>query len=969
MALQHSPDQYDPACGECASAAMLEGFNAPAPAACPHCGHALAAEAMAPEVRVTEADDPEEAADVAGGVDHDRSAIGAGSWVSWRASSGTRNGRVSSVHKASTVPGVSRKVVGTGDAPAARIKVYERAAHGGGWVPTGRYTALPVADLVETAALPASALAPAGEAINGQMSVNDLRELLCEALEGRVKNATGVGWVYVRIVDFTNTDVVYSAGGDDLWQCPYTLTGTAVELGDPVKVIPTTVYQPVGNGDATESGDSGAEQAADPPAPEETAAEAEVREGQDQVGGRILEAKGSDEIGGRIFRVRLIAYGDSKNSRRYPEAVMREALALYEGSKAYDHHRTVEELQSSTINGMVGSFRSAAAEADGLYADLHLLPSATHAAEALDATLEAQEAGLPALVGLSHDVLGRFRPVVEGGRRLQEATQITKVHSVDLVESPAAGGRAERVVAGGEPPNPPGTEPDKNEEIPVTLEEMLALMKEATPEQLADAGLTRAPEAGKPDDEGGDGSVKTAEATKEAAVVVPVVEAKTDGQPKDSFLGKLLVKSKVGEAGLPEAYVEAVTSALPDRITEGDVDSQIAAIKSHIGLIERAGLVPKAAPGEGVAQESQDKKVKALDAFFACNYAEGYRSFRQAFSDFTGRQPRSFDEDFNRVVLRESFTPFDSSLARAEESLTSSSWAEVLGDSVTRRMVAEYGRPDLQTWRAIVSSMPPITDFRTQRIGRIGGYGTLPDVGQGAPYQPLTSPTDEEATYAVTKRGGTEDLTLEMIANDDVRAISNIPMALGRAAGQTLMRFVFDMLVNNATCTYDSTALFHTNHANTDNPAALGQSTLSAGRKKMRKQAAYGDSSDILSIVPKYLLVPSDLEEIAFQLVTSAVAIPSTAAGPSDTPNIHQGMTPLIVDYWSDTNDWYLVGDPTQCPTIEVGFYGGRQDPELFTQADPANGSAFNADVVTYKIRHVYSGTVLDHRGFYRGAN
>jgi hypothetical protein len=39
---------------------------------------------------------------------------------------------------------------------------------------------------------------------------------------------------------------------------------------------------------------------------------------------------------------------------------------------------------------------------------------------------------------------------------------------------------------------------------------------------------------------------------------------------------------------------------------------------------------------------------------------------------------------------------------------------------------------------------------------RFGGYGNLPTVGQGAPYTALTSPTDEEATYAPAKRGGTE---------------------------------------------------------------------------------------------------------------------------------------------------------------------------------------------------------------------
>ncbi|MGH3659677.1 MAG: hypothetical protein ACRDUA_23765, partial [Micromonosporaceae bacterium] len=232
-----------------------------------------------------------------------------------------------------------------------------------------------------------------------------------------------------------------------------------------------------------------------------------------------------------------------------------------------------------------------------------------------------------------------------------------------------------------------------------------------------------------------------------------------------------------------------------------------------------------------------------------------------------------------------------------------------------------------------------------------------------------TSPPDEEATYAITTRGGIEDITLEMIANDDVDAIRRIPIRLGRSAATTLYRFVFDILPTNAATSYDTTALFHTNHANTDASAVLSQSTLSAGRRKMRRQAAYGDTTDVLSIVPRYLIVPSDLEELAFQLCTSVVAVPATPAGPSDTPNIHRGMEPITVDYYTDSNDWYLIADPMQTPTIEIGFYANQDAPELFTQADNTVGSMFDADKLSFKIRHIYSGTVLDHRGFYRGAN
>ena len=206
-----------------------------------------------------------------------------------------------------------------------------------------------------------------------------------------------------------------------------------------------------------------------------------------------------------------------------------------------------------------------------------------------------------------------------------------------------------------------------------------------------------------------------------------------------------------------------------------------------------------------------------------------------------------------------------------------------------------------------------------------------------------------------------------MIANDDRRAISQVPSKLGRAAAQTLYRDVFDTLVDNDTCTYDSVALFHSSHANTDTSAGLAQSTLTTGRRKMIEQAAYGDSSEILALTPKYLIVPPELEETGFVLAGSRAVPASNTVGASDQPNIHAGIEPILVPYLTDANDWFLVADPDSVPTLEVGFYNGRQEPELFTQSDNSVGSVFNSDTFTWKIRFIYLVMILDHRGFYRG--
>ncbi len=795
--------------------------------------------------------------------------------------------------------------------------------------------------------------------INGQLSFSDMSDLVRAAVRARLSAANPNTYVWPWIVDLSATDVVYEAndGGDsELFQCSYTVTlgadGAAVALGEPIEVVRT--YAPVTpetdlDGDAAED------------VAEQPAGVAMVEATRVRIPGRVLEAKGADAAGNRIFRVRVIAYGDSKNGRRYPEAVMREAAPLYDGAKAYDHHRTTDEMKTSTTDGLIGYYRNPEATTEGIEADLHLLPSAVRIAEALDASLAVQADGLPPLVGVSHDVMAFYKPVVAGGRRMQEATSIEKVNSADVVANPAAGGQVTRMVAAGDefdfPTDDPaaavaGGESTKESTVAPTKEDVLAALSTATPEELSAVGLSKA-------------GTKTTEAVAPAAAATAATEAAKPGEfAKGSFVGGLMIKEKIIGAGLPASVVESATEAMGERFAESDVDAFVASVKAGLAVAERADLIPRHAVAQ-VTQESIEKKREALDAFFNKDFRKGYRSFKEAFVDFTGRRPRNFDEDFNRTILQESFGEGFSSAVRSTESMDSATWNLVLGDSITRRLVAEYAQPSLQTWRQIVSIVA-VNDFRAQRIERIGGYGTLPVVAQGAPYQPLTSPTNEEANYTINKKGGTEDITLEMIANDDIRAIQKIPTKLGLAAAQTLFRFVFDTFVTNAATSYDSVALFHATHANTD-ANALSQSNLSAGRTKMRQQTAYGDSKNVLSIVPKTIIVPSALEELAFQLSTSAVAIPATPAGPTDTPNIHQGIQPIVVDYLASSTGWFLAADPGMVPTFEVGFYQGREDPELFTQADNSTGSVFNADKITYKIRHIYLGTVLDHRGLYRG--
>lgn len=695
--------------------------------------------------------------------------------------------------------------------------------------------------------------------------------------------------------------------------------GGVVTLGAPVKVERRTTYE-------------------------------EVRE---SLAGRLIEARAADADGSRVFHCQIIEAGDSLNGRRYPLGVIHAAAGLYEGAKAFDHHRAQQAFTTGSIGGLVGWWRGVEKVADGLQGDLVLLPSATHVAEALDASLAAQRSGLAPVVGISHDVLANFR-VVQG---VQEATQIVSVLSADVVADPAAGGRAVRMVAGGLADGPSASPNSPEKEHPdMSLAEMLA---KATDEEKA---ALRAELLG------------DAPATTDTPDTPPVVEEQPAegelvGAARESLTVRLLVREAMTAVKLDDRHAESVTALLPERVTEADIDRAVRTVTATVQRVtegeERAGLTPSATQRIRVSEEAGDKARERLYQTLCRNWREGFTSIYAAYEAITGRRLNPYDPDDVRALVRESWAPSRMG-NRASEAITTSTFGEALGDSMTRRLIDMYNAARYGSWRAIATTVP-VRDFRTQRRDRIGGYGNLPTVAEGGPYQPLTSPTDEEATYAVTKKGGTESWTFESAMNDDLGALARIPEELGRAAARTLHEFVWlDCFASNPTCTYDSVALFDAAHANTD-ALALSNANASTVRAKMRAQAGYGVTGKPLGITPAFLVVPNELEDLGNQICNGDRAVPATTPGATDVPNLHKGTSLIVVDELTDANDWYMVAAPADLALIEIGFLGGREEPELFMQDDPQQGTPFSSDEVTYKIRHIYSGTVADHRAAQRG--
>lgn len=710
-------------------------------------------------------------------------------------------------------------------------------------------------------------------------------------------------WPYV--VALFPDQVIVTMGGK-FTRYDYKMDGdTAVTLSNPVQVIET--FRPVADG--------------------------AMREAQ---GGAFIEA--ADDKRGTKWTIRIIRAGLSGNGNYYPDATLREAAPLFDGVRVFiksdEEHLAGKGKSVRNLIGRISEPRFVEGKTPDT-SEIHGTFDVLESAEGVAAKLrEAWDRKMTDIFGFSIDAKGDAKAGKVGGRAIRVASKFREVKSVDLIVEPGAGGQVVQLIEA------------LNEDPDMKLRtRMLDTIKAKSPEAYAKLDVETI------DDEALEAAYREAlkepEPAKTPAGANPDAATKKDIDEAVRFAeARGYARTAIQAAKLPEAAKARLKKQFgaDARFTEAQVDEAIKDEREYLAKFVESGRVADLGDISRVeAGESRQEKVaQMLDAFFDPENKKVI-SFKECYVEITGDARVTGDaKRCDEVRLR--------------EALGSDSFSNVLGDSIARRLVAEYGAPAVyDAWRAIVNVVP-VGDFRTQERTRFGGYGDLPAVAQAAPYLELASPDDEKATYAVSKRGGVETVTLEMIKNDDVGVIQRIPVRLARAGKRTLGKFVFDLIRTNP-IVYDAVAFFHASHGNLG-AAALDATSWAAARLAMMKQTEAG-SGDRLGIGPSFVLVPSDLEAAAFDLFRRGTNLDKTFV---------QSLNPTIIPvwYWTDANDWAAFADPKDIPTIEIGFLDGNEEPELFTQDSPTVGSLFSHDQITYKIRHIYGGNVTDYRGGYK---
>jgi hypothetical protein len=295
---------------------------------------------------------------------------------------------------------------------------------------------------------------------------------------------------------------------------------------------------------------------------------------------------------------------------------------------------------------------------------------------------------------------------------------------------------------------------------------------------------------------------------------------------------------------------------------------------------------------------------------------------------------------------------------------TTGTFANLMLDAANKTLLAGYEEAPY-TWNLWARQAGSVNDFKPINRIRFSESPDLEHVPENSAY-PEGIMADSKESYEVEKFGKTFSVTWETVVNDDLDAISRIPAMHGNAARRVQNKKVYEVLTSNPTMG-DNNPLFSSSHASGDNTQGAGApavGTLNTAFLKMMLQKGL-NSNAIISVIPRYLIVPVALSATALELFSS---ISYNAANNNEGvkniygPGGERSLTPIIEPVLDGNSSaaWYLAADPGQIDTVELSFLSGEESPVLENEWD------FDKDCYKYKIRQTFGVKAIDWRGLLR---
>lgn len=280
---------------------------------------------------------------------------------------------------------------------------------------------------------------------------------------------------------------------------------------------------------------------------------------------------------------------------------------------------------------------------------------------------------------------------------------------------------------------------------------------------------------------------------------------------------------------------------------------------------------------------------------------------------------------------------------------STSDFPQALANIANRRIRDEFAQAESALKH--VARKTTARDFKPKSSLSVALAGDLQMVNEHGEFK-RTMMKETAEIFALATYGEIFGLTRQAIQNDDLGVFDRAPTLLAGAAAATEAKLLADMLVGTRKMS-DGKALFHTDHGNlAATGGALSIATLNGGRLAMRKQRDH--AGNLTPIEPKFLVVPSELEGAAEQILATI------NASKIEDVNIWSDRLELIVEpRLADPLAWYLLG-PTNKNGFEYGYLEGEEGP----QTDQRIG--WDIDGVEWKVRLDFGAGWSDTRGAYK---
>ena len=258
----------------------------------------------------------------------------------------------------------------------------------------------------------------------------------------------------------------------------------------------------------------------------------------------------------------------------------------------------------------------------------------------------------------------------------------------------------------------------------------------------------------------------------------------------------------------------------------------------------------------------------------------------------------------------------------------------ILSNIANKMLLDGYNYVD-DTWRRICK-FSTVNDFKTHSRYRLTNDFKFQKIGDGGELK--HGQIDElKFSQKADTYGIMFALTRQMIVNDDLSALTDIPRQIGMGAAESIMDAVWDLLHANPKQS-DGLEFFHIGHKNylAGTDTVLNIDGLTKAEVAFMEQTK--PNGRPLGVPASILLVPTALKVVAEMLMKSTFVNETTKeneAKPNQNP--HAGKFEVVSTTYlsspsvtnSSSKAWYLFADPHRLPAFEVAFLGGQDSPTI----------------------------------------